>query len=336
MRAPAFWLAPDPTALARLLQPFGALYGAIAARRMRRRGARPGAPVILVGNFTAGGAGKTPVALAVARLLIAQGERPAFVSRGYGGAAAHSAPLRVAGQGWADVGDEPLLLAQAAPTFVGADRAAAAALAVDEAGPSVLVLDDGLQSRQVEPDLALAVVDGATGVGNGLCLPAGPLRAPLAGQLRHVQAIVIVGAGAPGDALAAQAQTAGVRILRAKIEPDERARALAGQDVVAFAGIGLPDKFFCMLEDLGARIVARRAFPDHFPYSAADIAELSALAREQNARLVTTQKDAVRLPALPDGADMPLAIPVRLVFEDEIAAAALLSEALSRARPWKR
>lgn len=336
MRAPGFWLASEPTPLARLLQPFGALYGAITAKRMRQRGARPGAPVIVVGNFTVGGAGKTPVALAVARLLVAQGERPAFVSRGYGGAAARSAPLRVAGHGWAEVGDEPLLLAQAAPTFVGADRAAAAALAVDVAGPSVLVLDDGLQSRQVEPDLALAVVDGATGVGNGLCLPAGPLRAPVAAQLRHVHALVIVGDGAPGDAIAAQAESAGLRILRAKIEPDERARALAGQDVVAFAGIGLPDKFFRTLEDIGARIVARRTFSDHFPYSAADIAELSALAREHNARLVTTQKDAVRLPALPEGETLPLAIPVRLVFEDENAAGALLAEGLSRARPWKR
>ncbi|MCC0001635.1 MAG: tetraacyldisaccharide 4'-kinase [Methylobacteriaceae bacterium] len=336
MRAPAFWLAPRPTALARLLQPFGALYGAIVARGMRRPGARPGAPVIVVGNFVAGGAGKTPAALAIAQVLMSRGERVAFVSRGYGGSAAHGGPLRVEGQGADLVGDEALLLAQVAPTFVGADRAAAAALAVDVVGPSVLILDDGLQSRQVEPDLAIAVVDGATGVGAGLCLPAGPLRAPLAAQLSHVQAVLIVGAGAAGEAVAAQAAKAGVKILRARLEPDARAQALAGNDVVAFAGIGLPDKFFGTVEALGARIVGRRAFPDHYPYRAADLAELLDLAREKNARLVTTQKDAVRLPPVPEGAQAPLAIPVRLVFDSENEVVALLAEGLARARPWKR
>lgn len=335
MRAPAFWLAPRPSVLARLLQPFGALFGAIVARRMRRPGARPGAPVIVIGNFVAGGAGKTPAALAVARLLVAQGERPAFVSRGYGGKAARGGPLRVQGQNADVVGDEPLLLAQAAPTFVGLGRAAAAALAVEEVGPTALVLDDGLQSRQVEPDLAIAVVDGATGLGNGLCMPAGPLRTPLAAQLPHVQAVIVVGAGAAGESVAATAARAGVSVLRAKLEPDERVRDLAGQDVVAFAGIGLPDKFFRTLEEAGARVVARRAFADHHAYRAGDIAELAALAVEKNARLVTTQKDAVRLPPFPDGVAAPLAIPVRLVFEDEAAAAALVAAALARARPWR-
>lgn len=336
MRAPAFWQAPRPGVAARLLQPLGALYGAIVARRMKKPGARPGAPVIVVGNFVAGGAGKTPVALAIARLLEAQGERPAFLSRGYGGSATHNGALRVDRQGAGEIGDEALLLAQVAPTFVGRDRAAAAALAVDDAGPSVLILDDGLQSRQVEPDLALAVVDGATGAGNGLCLPAGPLRAPLAAQLVHVHALVIVGAGAAGDAIAAQASGAGIKILRVRLEPDARAHALAGQAVVAFAGIGLPDKFFRTLEEIGANVVERRAFPDHYPYRVSDIEELVATARERGARLVTTQKDAVRLPPLPDGAQGPLAIPVRIVFEDEAAARALLADALARARPWTR
>ncbi|HMN73127.1 MAG TPA: tetraacyldisaccharide 4'-kinase [Rhodoblastus sp.] len=332
MNAPAFWRAPRPGAAARLLQPVGALYGAIVARRMRRPGARPGAPVIVVGNFVAGGAGKTPVALEIARLLQAEGERPAFVSRGYGGFRARDGALEAKGQSAADIGDETLLLAEVAPTFVGADRAAAAALAVDTVAPTALVLDDGLQSRRVEPDLALAVVDGATGVGNGLCLPAGPLRAPLAAQLPLVQAVVVVGAGEAGAAVAAQAAKAGAKILRARLEPDPSARALAGQDVVAFAGIGLPDKFFRTLDEIGARIVARRAFPDHHPYRAADIVELAELARAKNARLVTTRKDAMRLPALPEGAVAPLAIPVRIVFEDEDAVGALLADSLARAR----
>ncbi len=332
MRAPAFWLDAQPGLRARALQPFGALYGAIAARRMRRPGAKAGAPVIVIGNFVAGGAGKTPVALEIARLLQTQGERPAFVSRGYGGASARDGALRVDGQSAAEVGDEALLLAQVAPTFVGRDRALVAALALETASPSLLVLDDGLQSRQVEPDLALAVVDGATGLGNGLCLPAGPLRAPLAKQLPHVQAVAIVGDGAAGEIVAAQATGAGVQILRARLDPDQSARALAGQDVVAFAGIGRPEKFFRMLEGIGANIVARRAFSDHYKFSAADIAELTELARTKHARLVTTQKDAVRLPPFPAGAPAVTAIPVRIVFEDEAAVRALLTEALAQRR----
>lgn len=332
MKAPGFWRMRNPTLLARMLQPLGALYGAIAARRMTRPGASVGAPVIVVGNFVAGGAGKTPVALALARMLQAAGERPAFVSRGYGGSLAELRAVRVDGQSAAAVGDEALLLARAAPAFVGRDRAAAAALAIEEVAPSALVCDDGLQSRQVEPDLALAIVDGATGIGNGLCLPAGPMRAPLAAQLRHVDAVAIVGPGEPGEALAALADGAGIKVLRARLEPDESARRLAGRDVVAFAGIGVPDKFFRTLEEIGARLVARRAFPDHHPYQQSELAELDALARARNALLVTTEKDAVRLRALSAGAQTPVAMRVRIVFEDEGAVAALLAASLARAR----
>ncbi|MFT4096823.1 MAG: tetraacyldisaccharide 4'-kinase [Rhodoblastus sp.] len=333
MKAPGFWQASRPNAIALLLSPLGALCGAIAARRMRRPGARAGAPVIVVGNFVAGGAGKTPVALEIARLLQARGENPACVSRGYGGSAVRNGVLRVQGQSAEQVGDEALLLSEVAPTFVGQDRAVAATLAVAAVAPSVLVLDDGLQSRHIEPDLAIAVVDGATGVGNGQCLPAGPLRAPLAAQLPHVQAVAIVGAGAAGERVAAQATKAGVKILRARLVPDESARALAGRDVVAFAGIGLPDKFFRTLDEIDARIVARRAFSDHYPYRPADIAELAELARTKSATLVTTRKDAMRLPVLPEGAPAPFAVSVRILFEDDTAVAALLADALARARP---
>src|SRR5208283_4813921 len=177
-----FWAARKPGALARLLQPVGALYGAVAARRMRRPGARVGAPVVCVGNFVAGGAGKTPTALELARLLISDGRRVAFLSRGYGGAR-RAEPLQVDPtlHSAAIVGDEPLLLARVAPCWVGPDRVRSARMAV-EAGADVLVLDDGLQNPALEKTLAFAVVDGEAGFGNGLCVPAGPLRAPLAAQ----------------------------------------------------------------------------------------------------------------------------------------------------------
>ncbi len=336
MRAPRFWYDKEPGAVARALQPFGALYGEIAARRMAITGGHPGAPVVTIGNFVAGGAGKTPTAIAVAQLLMAQGERPVFVSRGYGGRLARGGPpAQVVGQAATEVGDEPILLAQFAPTFVGADRSEAARFAVDEVAPSVLVLDDGLQSRTVEPDIAIAVVDGATGVGNGLCFPAGPLRAPLDRQIARVSAVVIIGPGEPGEATATHALAANKPVLRARLEADERARALNGRKVVAFAGIGLPEKFFATIDGLGAWIAARRAFPDHHRYSETELAELYELAEQNGALLVTTQKDAVRLPPPPAGARAPIAIPVRLVFDDEEAAARLLRTGLARVRPWE-
>ncbi|MFV0280639.1 MAG: tetraacyldisaccharide 4'-kinase [Rhodoblastus sp.] len=307
MKAPAFWRAQRPNMAARLLQPCGALFGALVGQRMRRPGAQVAVPVITVGNFTAGGAGKTPIAQALARRLIEAGERPAFVSRGFD--------------------DEALLLAAVAPTFVGRDRAAAALRAIEEARASVLVLDDGLQSRRIEPDLAIAVVDGASGLGNGLCLPAGPLRAPLLAQLPHVQALVVMGPGEAGEKVAGIAQKSGVAILRAKLEPDARARALAGRRIVAFAGIGLPEKFFRTLEDIGAQVVARRAFPDHHAFRASELGELGALARKNHATLATTLKDAARLGANLDDESFALdgearasIVRVDAVFEDETAA----------------
>ena len=317
MRTPAFWFA-ERGALAQSLRPAGFLYGACAMRRMARAGARMTAPVVTIGNFVAGGAGKTPAAIALARLLIARGETPAFLSRGYGGATA--APVRVIDQSAAQVGDEPILLARVAPTFVGRDRAAAAALAIDSARPSVLVLDDGLQSRRVEPDVALAIVDGETGLGNGLCIPAGPLRAPLAAQLRHVDAVIVVGAGAAGDRFGDEARRAKIPVFRARLDPDESARKFFGRKVVAFAGIARPEKFFATLDSLGAAVVDRRAFADHNRYSERDIAALQACARARNAALVTTEKDFVRLPALAQPHPAPEPVPIRLTFEPALEA----------------
>jgi tetraacyldisaccharide 4'-kinase len=314
MRAPAFWFE-DRSALAQLLRPAAFCYGAVASRRMARPGVRISAPVVTVGNFVAGGAGKTPAALAIARLLQGQDRAPAFVSRGYGGSLSPHGALRVTQQSADEVGDEPLLLAKVAPTFVGADRVAAATLAIESEKPSVIVLDDGLQSRRIEPDLAIAIVDGATGIGNGLCLPAGPLRAPLAAQLPHVQAVVIVGDGARGEAVAATARERGVAVFYAKLGPDDSARALAGQKVVAFAGIGRPEKFFATLAGSGAEIVARKPFGDHHRYGAGDLDALRRLAAAQDARLVTTEKDFARLPT--DMQAVTTTVAVRMVFEAE-------------------
>lgn len=220
MRSPEFWWRPRPGAPARLLQPFGWLYGAVTRLRMCRRGADAGIPVICVGNFVAGGAGKTPTAIALAALLRSLGETPFMLTRGYGGALA--GPIEVEPRhGPRDVGDEALLLAAQARTIVARERAAGASLA-KRLGASVIVMDDGLQNPSLAKDLRIAVVDGASGVGNGLCVPAGPLRAPLAGQFAATDAILMIGDGAAGDAVALAAQTAGLELLRAR--PSRRGR----------------------------------------------------------------------------------------------------------------
>lgn len=317
MRAPAFWWRRSSLA-ATLLAPVGWVYGAVTARRMARAGARAGVPVICIGNFVAGGAGKTPSAIAIARVLVANGRRPVFLSRGYGGSLA--GPLVVdpsvhtAGQ----CGDEPLLLARAAPTVVSADRVAGAALAAGLG--DVVVMDDGLQNPALHKDLRFAVVDGESGVGNGHCVPAGPLRAPLTEQLRHVDAVIVIGDGEAGQNVAALARREDVTVIGARLEPDRSAAAaLANRDVLAFAGIGRPEKFWKSLAQAGARIGMARAFADHHAYTRSDIAGLLGDASTKGLLAVTTEKDWVRLDSLvTDRERSSIAVlPVTLAWADE-------------------
>ncbi|WP_342151397.1 tetraacyldisaccharide 4'-kinase [Methylorubrum sp. SB2] len=296
MRPPDFWHRSPAHPLARLLAPAGALYGALTARRMDRPGEAAPCPVLCVGNFTLGGAGKTPTALALARMLRDDlGRRPAFLSRGYGGRLAGPVAVDPASHSAAEVGDEPLLLAQAATTVVARDRPAGARLCAD-LGADVIVMDDGLQNPSLRKDLSLAVVDAGAGIGNGLPFPAGPLRAPLARQWRHLGGLVLIGDGAPGEALAREAAARGLPVHRAQLVP-EAPEGWKDRPVVAFAGIGRPQKFFDTLAGLGARIVAAKGFSDHHPYRAGDLDALRVLAQREGAHLVTTEKDAVRLPA---------------------------------------
>ena len=321
MRAPAFWWKRRPTLIARLLWPLGAIYGALTSRRMNRAGEGCGPPVVCIGNFVAGGAGKTPAAIAVAQALLAQGRKPVFLSRGYGSSATLPRLVDRARDTALAVGDEPLLLAAVAPCVVAADKLQGA-LACAAAGADVIVMDDGLQNPALTKHLRIAVVDGAVGVGNGLCLPAGPLRAPLSAQWGHVDALVVIGVGAPGEAIARAAEALGKPVLRGRLAPDPgMAMGLAGREVIAFAGIGRPEKFFDTLRALGAEIVETEAFPDHHAFSPREIAGLQARAKRRGAALVTTEKDAVRLgPA----ASQLLTLPVRLALDDEGALLAML------------
>jgi tetraacyldisaccharide 4'-kinase len=291
MRAPDFW--SGRTLLSTLLLPLGAAYA--AAGKIRRMAATPWkapVPVICVGNLVAGGAGKTPVAQAIARHMISKGVDVHFLSRGYGGKL--KGPVRVVPgiHDAADVGDEPLLLAGTAPCWVSADRVAGAKAAV-AAGAQVIVMDDGHQNPSLAKSASLIVVDGGTGFGNGRVIPAGPLREPVADGLERADAVVIMGEDLAGIV---GCLPAGMPVLHGKMEPTEQSRALEGESVLAFAGIGRPEKFFDTVRALGCDIVERRAFPDHHPYGYKEVREIVDSAWAAGALPVTTAKDAVRLP----------------------------------------
>ena len=323
--APRFWAAERPGWISRALSPVGAIYGAATALRMARAGVKVSAPVVCVGNFVVGGAGKTPTAIAIARLLLAAGERVAFLSRGYGGTS-RAEPLLVdpSIHRARVVGDEPLLLARVAPCFVGADRVAAARAAI-EAGAGVLVMDDGLQNPGLAKDCAFAVVDAEAGFGNGLCAPAGPLRAPLAAQLPFVDALIAIGGG---DSVASLAEAApGKPILRARLRPDAVvASELIGRSVLAFAGIARPEKFLATLAEIGARVAATRLFADHHVFTPREIEALLARAAARNLILVTTEKDQARI--APEYASEMVALPVTLKFDQPEAVRRLLAAAV--------
>jgi tetraacyldisaccharide 4'-kinase len=337
MRAPAFWWRPQPTLEANLLCPLARLYGAIAARRLRQSPAGDaGVPVVCVGNFTVGGSGKTPAALAIAGLLAAAGETPFFLTRGYRGRLAGPVRVDAAAHRANDVGDEPLLLARACPTIVARDRRAGARLAVQE-GASIVIMDDGLQNPSLRKDVAFAVVDAATGLGNGLCLPAGPLRAPLAAQWPHVDALILVGPGAAEAPLVEEAASRNKPVFRGRLEADKIAAAsLGGRRLLAFAGIGFPEKFFATLEECGAIVVRRKRFSDHHPYSSEEIRALVAEAEAEGLAAITTEKDFARISGLA-GIDSSrraiAALPVRLLLSDEDAVRAMIEERVRRLPP---
>ena len=332
LEPPFWWRAPGLSA--RLLQPAALGYGAAAAWRLRHKGTSAGIPVICIGNLTHGGAGKTPAALTIGRLLSEMGERPFFLSRGYGGK--YAGPIRVdpARHRADEVGDEPLLLARRAPTVVARERVAGAKLARAQ-GASVVVMDDGLQNPSLTKDWTLAVVDGHRGIGNAKVFPAGPLRAPLTAQLERTNAVLIIGQPLPPDSkLAAILHTIGRRVLHARLEPDADAlTALKGSRLLAFAGIGDPEKFFRTLTEAGLDLAGRERFADHHKYSAADARNLLARCEREQMIPVTTEKDFVRL-ATGDADCAKLAtrtrvLPVTLVFVEEEKVRGLLAEKIA-------
>jgi tetraacyldisaccharide 4'-kinase len=308
VRAPGFWERDGR--LPRLLAPVSRISVGLTARRVARPGWRAPVPVICCGNVTVGGAGKTTLALDLVRRLTACGIAVHCLSRGYGGRVGTVLRVEPGLHPASLVGDEPLLLAALAPTWVGRDRAAAARAAVD-AGAAVLLMDDGLQNPGLVKDLAFLVVDGGAGFGNGRVLPAGPLREPVAAAAARCRAAVLIGEDRTG---ALGSLPPGLPMLRASLAAEG---VFSGRRVLAFAGIGRPGKLAETLTAAGAEVVALRAFPDHHAYAAAELDTVLADAAGLGAEPVTTPKDAVRLP--PGYRERVRVSGVRLVWEDEAA-----------------
>jgi tetraacyldisaccharide 4'-kinase len=317
MRTPEFWTRDDLSSrlLAGALSPIGWVYGAsVTARKRFTKPLRTRARVVCIGNLTAGGTGKTPIAIAIAEILIAQGRRVVFLSRGYGGRERGPILVDAARHSADEVGDEPLLLSRIAPVIVSRDRRDGAKVALDN-GADVIVMDDGHQNFQLAKELSIVVLDAGSPFGNGRILPAGPLREAPAQGLARADAVILVGPA--GASLRTR-----LPVLRARVEP-AKPQQLADQRVFAFAGIGQPERFFDTLAALGAVIVGKRAFADHHPYTTSEIDILKVEARGAGARLVTTEKDFVRL-SDENRRDIET-LPVRAQFEDERALEQLLS-----------
>jgi tetraacyldisaccharide 4'-kinase len=321
LKAPEFWRRHDvdhdvrQNLAARVLAPLGVFTRVVTALRMRQAGFSPGVPVICVGNASVGGSGKTIVALDILRRLPGH---PFALTRGYGGRLAGPVLVDPAVHTAAEVGDEALLLAQAAPVVVARDRAAGARLAV-RLGAGSIVMDDGLQNPALAKTLSLLVVDGGAGFGNGFLLPAGPLREPVVAAAARCQAAVLIGADVTQ---VAQALPGSLPVLRARLAPD-CAVALRERKVLAFAGIGRPEKFFDSVAALGAVIAGAEEFADHHVYRAVDEARLQAAAQRLGAVLVTTAKDFVKLSDAMKA--NVIEVTVRLVWEDEAALMRLLA-----------
>ena len=337
MREPAFWHRQSSW-ISLLLAPVGALYGLVAGWRLQRDGFDAGIPVLCVGNYHVGGAGKTPTVLALAKLLRDLGETPVVLSRGYGGRLRGPVKVNPARHAADDVGDEPLMMARTVAVVVARDRVDGVALARSQ-GATVILMDDGFQNPAIAKDASLIVIDGARGLGNGRVLPAGPLRAPLPPQLERTDALIVVGDGNAAVAVAAAMVAQDKPVLSASIKPqDASVASLRGKRVLAFAGIGDPQRFFRTLRASGIDVVRERAFDDHHPFSQAEIEILVAEASRDGLTLVTTEKDLARLrrgEALPGWAQAIVPFAVTLEFDSTAKLRSFVADRLFKARDKK-
>jgi len=330
---PFWWTKADWRAWG--LSPFSFIYGRIAGRRMARaRRAGVAVPVICVGNFTVGGAGKTPTAIALARAVKEKGLKPGFLSRGYGGTLDVTTVVDPAHHRAEAVGDEALLLAGETLTVVSRGRVDGARKLLEE-GVDLIIMDDGFQSARLALDFALVVIDTVRGIGNGHLVPGGPVRAPIAEQMRQLSAILKVGSGDAADRLVRQAARAGKQVYVATLKPREN-HEIAGKPLLAFAGIADPQKFYRSVRELGGKIAEERAFPDHHYFSEDEVADLLDDAAKKGLTLVTTAKDAVRLAGhhgrMEELAKKVKVVEVDMAFDDPLAPSKIIDAAIANFR----
>ncbi len=330
--APPFWW-DKPNWRAYGLAPLSWIYGAVAGRRLlKAEPPKVPAPVLCIGNFTVGGAGKTPTAIAFAKAAKERGLHPGIVSRGYGGNYKGLHIVDPSADSARHVGDEPLLLARHAPVALCPDRLKSA-LELHQRGCDFIIMDDGFQSARLHTDFSLLVVDSTRGIGNGKVIPAGPLRAPLTDQMRKTDAVLRIGKGAEADFVVRQASRAGRAVYEAQLQPSSSAD-VAGNRWLAFAGIGNPSKFFASVQQAGGEVAEGKTFPDHYSYQPDDIAKLIETAEKLGVGLITTAKDHVRLvtmSAVPNAFIRNLAVlDVDLAFERKDAIGRILDTAIER------
>ncbi|WP_075289964.1 tetraacyldisaccharide 4'-kinase [Pararhizobium arenae] len=330
---PFWWTRADWRAHA--LSPFSWIYGRVAGMRMdRARRATVPVPIICVGNFTVGGAGKTPTAISLARAARTKGLKPGFLSRGYGGSLDVTTVVDIDHHRARDVGDEPLLLAREALTVICRRRVEGARKLVTE-GADLIIMDDGFQSARLHFDYALLVIDSRRGIGNGHLVPGGPVRAPLATQLRHASALLKLGNGDQADALIRSAARAGKAIFEANVLPVGGPQA-DRRPVLAWAGIADPEKFYRTVREMGLEIAETRSFPDHHHYSEDEIADLLDRAEKSGLRLLTTSKDRVRLEPghgrAGELAERTDVIEVEVRYDDPASPAKIIEAAVNAAR----
>ena len=316
---PAFWQHGTKSVLPALLSPIEAVVTRAASRRAAGAGWKATVPVICCGNVTIGGGGKTTLALDLAARLKSRGLAVHFLTRGYRGTAQSALRVDPLSHTAGLVGDEALLLAASAPTWIGGDRSQSARLAL-AAGAEILVMDDGLQNPTLHRSFTFLAIDGPTGFGNGHVLPAGPLREPVAAALRRVQAAIMIG---DDDTAAQIILPTSLPVLRASLKPDDALKMLTGKRLFAFGGIARPAKFFAMLEQAGMQVAGTASFADHHPYSPAELRMLRDKAHQLGAVAVTTPKDTVRIPAGERAGFQTIG--VSLAWQDEAALEHLLT-----------
>ncbi len=310
VKAPRFWQGGKRSLLATLLTPASWLWTGVGrSRRARTRPWVAPVPVICVGNLAVGGAGKTPTVAALARWFQARGHTPHILLRGHGGSLSSTGAHKVnpATHGVADVGDEALLHARIAPTFIAADRVAGARVATP--GADLIIMDDGHQNPTLARDLSIIVIDLGFGLGHGRVMPSGPLREPASEGLARANAVIAIGNGMVPRAIARSS----LPVMKAHIVPDPSSMHLAGKRVVAVTGIGRPEKFTETLAEMRAEVTDLFAHPDHHVFSGDDILRAVDRARDRDAVAVMTAKDHVRLP--PEARDLFQTVDIHLEFQ---------------------